>query len=220
MVRLLGFIVFVWAGVNFVTTFSNIPVIDEQIRKDSLDGDWTVAVGSSLFDKGEYLFQIGYGYANADDSMAQNTDEGDPMALANERAELAVTYLTESVSVDPGNAHAWAALAWSQASLGDIEAARSSMVASWTIAPHNRQLAQTRPEFIALIDELILEDLEFASAEGLETEDEFLLPKLTPFELDHAQTDLGILALRDRALAVEIAESSPVLQELLPAAPE
>jgi len=218
VIRFLGVVVFLWAGFNFVATFSNIPVIDEQIRRDSLDGGWTVAVGSDLFDKGQYLFQIGYGYANADDSMAKNTDEDNPMALANERAELAVLYLSESVSVDPGNAHAWAALAWSEAALGNIDGARAAMVTSWKIAPYNMQLAATRPEFVALIDELILEDIEFASASGLDedVQDELLLPKLTEFELGHARADLGLLASRNRALAEEIAISSPVLENLLP----
>ena len=87
-----------------------------------------------------------------------------------ERADTAIEFLEESVLLDPGNAHAWAALGDAQSLLGDMEGARQAMAISAALAPTNVQLADTRLTFAALLDELV--HGEFEEIESI-TDDEW-----------------------------------------------
>lgn len=204
MIRILSLGVFAGALTNFALTLGGAPAGNADIRQDSIFGDWRLALSSTLFDKGEYLFQIGYGFANAEDSMQANTDPDDPYALARERAELAVKNLRESLALTPGNVHAWSALAWSEAALGNIDAARQAMAVSWQIAPYNSGLAVSRPEFVAYLGDLLL-DQEFAE------DGEPTIAPISEAELSSVAKDLALLAELNPEFAAEVIETSDVL---------
>lgn len=210
MLRVLGTIVFLWAGFHLWQVFSNTPVFNADARAESAAGGWRLQLGSLQFDRGTYLFQLGYGYATANENF--NLDgSGDIVDDTETRNTQAIALLRESLSLDPGNAHAWAQLAWAETGLGNTAAAREAMAASWQLAPYNSELSVSRPDFLALVDDIIRFEAEFAE-EG----EEAALPPLTEAEITGAGRDIALLADRDYRLAEDITSISEVLAPLLP----
>lgn len=201
LVRLLGIALLIAAAWNFSATLSGVPAFDRTARQDSIQGGWRLPLGSALYDRGEYLFQLGFGFANADDSISTDATaiaSEDFLALALERSERAEELLAEAVTLDPANAHAWAWLAWSQSMLGETESARETMRISWELAPFNRQLAATRLDFGLLIEELAID----------EPED---IPPLSDEEWGALRRDYAVLAQRGGELPKTFLELMPQL---------
>ncbi|MFK7880684.1 hypothetical protein [Roseobacter sp.] len=142
------------SGASIFLTLSNVPAFDADLRKPTIFGDWRVATNSAMYDKATYAFQRGYGFLAADALVSSETEAGDEIAtieMAEKRARAAVDALEESIDSDPGNAHAWASLAWGHARLGADEIALTSLRNSWELAPYNRVLAATRVNLVSIV---------------------------------------------------------------------
>ena len=204
-VQLLGAGLLVGAATNIFVALSSVPAGNQELRQDGILGTWRVGSSAALFDQADYYFQIGFGYANADDSFVSNEDPDNFEALAQERAQLAVDNLSRSLARAPGNAHAWTLMAWSLASLDRIEEARNAMMNSWRIAPYSFELAGIRPEFTALIDELIADEVLLGDLQ---------LAPLSEVELAGASRDIVVLLRNNEFFAEEIADTSPLLTDM------
>lgn len=123
------------------------PAFNADVRRAGVFGDWRVNPGTSLYDRSEYYLQLGYGHLNADglvNGAAESDGTGDDAIGGPDAIEKAVEFLEESVTLAPGNAHAWAWLAWAYASRGDGAKALDALEASWRLAPYHVHLAITR----------------------------------------------------------------------------
>jgi tetratricopeptide (TPR) repeat protein len=151
-------------GVLFVgISFSSIglalrgaPAFDETARRAGVFGDWRVPDAWALYSAPDYLFQLAFGYGQADAVASAVTEGPDEIAdtrTALERAGTAKALLEESLALAPASARTWVALAWSEALLGDLAAARAALETSWDLAPWNLGLASQR---VALADVLAL----------------------------------------------------------------
>jgi len=139
---------------NFFLTFRGSPAFNKSVRQEGLFGDWRVGIGAAHYDRPAYLFRLGYEYLNADATASGVTESRNELASAEtalERAEKAVALFEESLSLDPANAHAWAALAWAHAMTGNIPSARAAMLASWELAPFNKALSIDRLTFMDML---------------------------------------------------------------------
>ena len=74
IVGTLGIAVAGLAATNVVYTLSDSPAFVEAARVDGVYGDWRLKTGPALYDRSEYLFQLGYGYITADGSFTAVTE--------------------------------------------------------------------------------------------------------------------------------------------------
>ena len=124
------------------------------MRIEGLYGDWRVPDGPALYNRSDYLFQLGYGFANGDAVVSGATEDRNELASVDkskQRSETAIELLIDSLELAPGNAHAWDSLAWSYALVGDYDNAMDAISASWVLAPNNFALALSRLPLIDLI---------------------------------------------------------------------
>lgn len=144
------------AVLNFGNFLSGTPAFDETARAEGIFGDWRIPFSPALYNRADYLFQLGYGYVNADTLASAATEASDELAdvgTSLDRSSDASVYLEESLALAPANAHAWATLAWSHGLQGDLEASRDALQASWLLAPYNLELSLSR---LSLIEILVL----------------------------------------------------------------
>lgn len=141
----------------FVTyqTLAQTPAFSSKLRADTVEGSWRINEAASMYDTGAYNFQRGYGFLMADvvlpdieTAIGENNEQAE---LATARLTMARTALDDAIKSDPGNAHAWLAIAWTEARLGETNLARAALKTSWELAPNNLQLAESRIELAALI---------------------------------------------------------------------
>ncbi len=158
--KLLGGLCFVTVGlaaVNIVQTLADSPAFVESARVDGVFGDWRLKTGPALYDRSEYLFQLGYGYLSADSKFSAATEGRGEIAGGEtgiERAKLASELITQSLELSPGNAHAWAVLAGAQLTTQDYDEALGSLRRSWELAPNNSALAVRRLEVFEVVQSL------------------------------------------------------------------
>jgi tetratricopeptide (TPR) repeat protein len=123
------------------------PAVDRSARQDGAFGDWRVPDGRALYLAPNYLYQLGYGYLQADAMASRVTEPPDEVAdtaTAQRRARRAEALFEESLRLAPASARTWAALAWARALHGDVEGAEAALVVSWAIAPWSGNLAAER----------------------------------------------------------------------------
>ena len=123
------------------------PAFDEGARTAGVYGDWRVQDTAALYRAPDYLFQLAYGYLQADAIESVETGSADEIAdeaTARARAETARALLERSLALAPADAHAWGALAWAEAMREDDGAARAALDASWAIAAWNLALSPQR----------------------------------------------------------------------------
>ena len=167
------------AAVNVVKALSDSPAFVEAARVDGVLGEWRLNTGTALYDRSEYLFQLGYGYINADGVFSTAGEDIGQVAGASlgiERGERAVNLISESLRLSPGNAHAWATLAEANMITNDFEAAFAALRQSWELAPYNASLSVRR----LTIAETALELREEAVIFGVE---DLAPPELTEADL-------------------------------------
>ena len=146
-----GLVLSGWA-IRSVMTHS--PAFSAENRVTGVFGQWHTRDNPALYDRPAYLFQQGYGFLNADviaTSAGETSAQIADVETGLTRSRRAVELLTESIALDPANAHAWAALAWARSSASTLADARKAMIASWELAPHNLQLAVDRLEFALML---------------------------------------------------------------------
>lgn len=187
---------------GMATALDGAPALDPEARQAGVFGDWRVPVSAVLYDRADYLFHLGYGYVQADLLASAATEAREDLAefdVALARAERAESLLMESVAHAPGNAHAWAYLAWARALRGEMESAARAMETSWTLAPHSLQLAPTRLSFFDLVAEL---------------EGAGIAAPLTPRARDGAMRDVVVLNEWNRAYLAALVLGAPALADL------
>ena len=123
------------------------PAVDPAARQVGLYGDWRVPDGRALYIAPEYLYQLGYGYLQADvysSGVTEAPGEVADAATAQARAQQAEVLFTESLRLAPANARSWASLAWARALGGNLGGAEDALLVSWDLAPWSGSLAAER----------------------------------------------------------------------------
>lgn len=187
------------SGASIYVTLSDVPAFNPASRQATVSGGSHVAPPSAMYDNGAYAFQRGYGFLIADGLVSSDTEARDALAsreTADQRARAAIAALNEAVRLDPGNAHAWSALAWGNAQIAEDGAALKALRNSWTLAPFNRSLAETRFNLI-----------------GTLTSPEFLVVRLTERDTEAIQRDIATLGLFDQDALQFYTELAPHLTQ-------
>jgi len=171
---------------------------------------WRWELGPALYDRSEYLFQLGYGYLSTDSVASAATENRGEFAsneTALERGERAVSLLTESLKLSPGNAHAWATLTNAQMLTDDLEGANQSLKRSWELAPHNASLSLQRLGIVEVMLQLTQDAKDF----GLE---EFAPPAFTDEDLSRIETDIKVAQKFRTRQFDALMETSDMVQKL------
>lgn len=130
-----------------VLALRGAPAFDETARRTGAFGDWRVPDSHALYMKPDYLFQLAFGYLQADafpSAATEGPDEIAALETALGRVTRAHALLEESLALAPASARTWVSLAWAQALMGDIAAAQEALLVSWRLAPNNLGLAAQR----------------------------------------------------------------------------
>lgn len=195
-------VLLIGGALAITVVISDIPAFDPGARQPGVEGSWIVADRTAHYDRGEYLYHLGYAYLN-EPEFTFDAASGDMALMELEdliaRNETAEALLRDSTSLDPANGHIWAALAQAQIGLGKIEQTRASLRRSWRLAPHNRQLAAYRLRLLSDV-------LDFAAEEGAE---------IAPQDVESAQRDAATLRLFEPEELDEVFEYSPAMADLL-----
>ncbi|MFK7876321.1 MAG: hypothetical protein AB8B71_11155 [Paracoccaceae bacterium] len=155
MATLALFLLGVLAARNVV---DNAPAFQDDLNITSITGASRIRHTPSMYDRGSYLFQIGYGYLNADVLSfggIEGPTELATMQVAFDRLEKARVYLEESIRLNPSDAHAWQAYAQALGGTGYLEESRQALEKSWNLAPSHKQLALSRIHMIEAIRALV-----------------------------------------------------------------
>lgn len=156
--RVFAIAVLVGAIFNFTAIFKSSPAFNSDERMESVVGGWRVPNAASHYDKAEYRLGLAYGYLN---ELGLTYDpETDKMVMIDaqemsSRTSKALEHIKESLQLDPANASAWAYLAQAHSRTNEIDAMRDSLNRSWSLAPHNLQLAPLRLSLVMMIDQSI-----------------------------------------------------------------
>lgn len=183
---------------SFSSVVRNLPVFDSSSRVESIFGDWRIPRKAGLYDRSEYLFQVGFGFLQGDVVASAVTEDRTELAsieIALQRAKAARAALDESTRLAPGNAYTWGFLGWAYAMEGNVEGAVSALEVSWSLAPYSAQLAPSR---LNLLEALIDIDEEI-----------FSLPNVRAGAIN----DLGILKKFDKRYLEIALEDTPLLQD-------
>ncbi len=199
------------AVVNVIKTLSDSPAFVEAARVDGVLGEWRLQTGSALYDRSEYLFQLGFGYVNADGTFSTAGEDIGQVAggsLGLERGETAKDLLEESLRLSPGNAHAWATLAEANMIASDFEAAFAALRRSWELAPYNASLSIRRLS----LAETALELREEAVIFGVE---ELAPPEFTESDLKSLVGDFEVAQRFSKPLFSDYMTRAVFVPELL-----
>ena len=147
----------VFGGLAFWTATGSAPAFVAELQRPGITGGGRLQYTSAMYDRGAYLFQLGVGYVNADALSFGGIEASDEVAtaeVAENRAMLAETYLTESLRLDPANAHAWTALAQAMALQGKLQTARDALLRASELAPTNPRSATARVILLQTVSSL------------------------------------------------------------------
>lgn len=154
--RVLMVAVLIAAVVNVSTVFRTSPAFNSDERMESVVGGWRVPNTASHYDKAEYRLELAYGYLNElgltyDPETGQTGFIDDAELKA--RMLKAQEHIAEVIRLDPANASAWAYQAQAQNGLNEFDNMRDSLNHSWSLAPHNLQLAPLRLRLAIILDQ-------------------------------------------------------------------
>jgi len=147
------FLLAMGGGSAFLILFA-MPSFDRNARVDGLFGDWRVPIASALYNRSDYLYQVGFGLLQGDLVASSVTEERDELAsleTALNRAARGRRALEASAALAPGNAYTWTFIGWAAALEGDLEGALAAMETSWELAPWSFQLAPVRLSLFELL---------------------------------------------------------------------
>ena len=154
MARMLMIMLLLAAGGAIWKTLGATPAFNPALVSETVVGQGHTGMVRAMYDKGYYDYQRGYAFLMAETLISGETEgrnEVAPRHVLWSRAAKGRAALSSAVAQDPGNAHAWAQLAWSHARLGDRNGAWRALVVSWDVAPFNRTLADTRLNLAGLL---------------------------------------------------------------------
>ncbi|MFD1510408.1 hypothetical protein [Lacimonas salitolerans] len=149
-------------GGSVLTLAANAPAFNAELRRGNVFDQPILAVGADMYDRASYLMQQAASYIRAD--LLPYADDPDrltaPVEVVAERGSQAVALMDESLSLNPGNAHAWAVMASARIYSGDIEGARDALRTSWELAPHNFSLAPERLDLALVLFDPLTDDVD------------------------------------------------------------
>lgn len=185
-----------------VSALSNTPAFNQETRAGTILGGWRIADSPAMYDKGAYAFQRGYGFLMADALVSGATEGRNELAspeTAAARARQAIDAFEIAVSLDPGNAFAWAYLARAYARVAETEAALDALSISWSLAPYNRHLASIRVDLA-----------------GIMTTPMFGFPDLSANDLAGLRRDMEALSRFNKRIFDFHVEMRPHLLDIVP----
>lgn len=118
---------------NFGYLVTDAPATSQSARVAGPFGDWRVRDGAALYQASRYLRQQSYQHL-----VAAAVDGNEQRLVAARLAAL------DSLRQAPANPFGWSLLGWSEAVLGNDDAARAALVLSWQYAPESGALAIDR----------------------------------------------------------------------------
>jgi len=154
LARLPGLLLLAMGGGSAFLILTAMPSFDRNARVDGLFEDWRVPISSALYNRSDYLFQVGFGLLQGDLVASSVTEERDELAsleTALDRAARGRRALEASAALAPGNAYTWTFIGWAAALEGDPEGALAAMETSWELAPWSFQLAPVRLNLFELL---------------------------------------------------------------------
>jgi len=154
LAKLPGLFLLAMGGGSAFFILSAMPSFDRNARVDGLFGDWRVPIASALYNRSDYLYQVGFGLLQGDLVASSVTEERDELAsleTALNRAARGRRALEASAALAPGNAYTWTFIGWAAALEGDLEGALAAMETSWELAPWSFQLAPVRLSLFELL---------------------------------------------------------------------
>lgn len=135
---------------------SDAPAFQPELNITSITGSSRLANTNEMYDHGAYLYQIAYGYLNADLwalAYSETLGARPTFEQAQENMQKAREFSRQSLMKDPANAHVWQVYAMSSFATGATEDAKTALQRSWALGPTNKELALSR---LRLIDGLRL----------------------------------------------------------------
>lgn len=131
------------------------PAFSEELRTESVMGDWRLPTSRALYDESLYYFLLGFGYLRGDAaSLLMGEDELPSFEVFTIRVERSVALFEASIAAAPGRVDAWTSLGWAHVLLGDTEAAVQALNVSWQLAPFNKSEASQRLALVEALDDL------------------------------------------------------------------
>lgn len=146
MTRFLMLVLLIFSSTSIWLTLKQTPAFNRGLLAETVNGGGRILSNWAMYDPGTYSFQRGYGFL-----LAAARNQGEASKPASEHVRIAVEALEIATRQDPGNAHAWAALAWAHAQLGDEVGAYDALRVSWQIAPNSNALAVSRLNLAGLL---------------------------------------------------------------------
>lgn len=131
----------------------NAPAFTAELRTDSVLGDWRLPGGDILYNRGDFYFELGYGFLRSDLATALVGEEMSPEEVFDARIRRATDLFERSIEAAPGNVDAWTNLAWSHLIAGDARASEEALRTSWRLAPLDRSEAPERLAIAQVLDE-------------------------------------------------------------------
>jgi hypothetical protein len=139
------------SAVSVVTT---APAFTLDLREESVLGDWRLAQGETHYVVSDYLYQLGYGYLQADTASLLLGDDALPeLEVFDRQMKRSIDLLEESLTYAPGRAGAWTSIAWASLLREDVDLAQRALQTSWQLAPYNFAEAADRVALVSFMEE-------------------------------------------------------------------
>lgn len=156
----LGLVTTMTLGVAaFGSVVVTAPAFNAELRRTGAFGSSILPLGAPMYDPASYLYQQAATFVRADLLPFGDGESAPliaPLELSEQRAAEAVALARESLALDPGNAGAWAVLAWAHMMVAETDEARVAINRSWELAPHSLSLSSERLALVlALFDPIL-----------------------------------------------------------------
>ena len=109
---------------SFAQVALNAPAFSPDVREESVLGDWRLAQGETHYVVSDYLYQLGYGFLQADTaSLLLGNDALPELEVFDRQMQRSIDLLEDSLTYSPGRAGAWTSIAWASLLRDDVDRA-------------------------------------------------------------------------------------------------
>jgi len=161
---------------SFAQVALNAPAFSPDVREESVLGGWRLAQGETHYVVSDYLYQLGYGYLQADTaSLLLGNDALPELEVFDRQMQRSIHLLEDSLTYSPGRAGAWTSIAWAALLRDDVDRAEQALMTSWQLAPFNFAEAADRVGLVSFMEDFygpvasISEFAEAAAARDVQT---------------------------------------------------